>query len=89
MPVEIPLSALSWCDFFFATSTKFIQHRHFFLSLVTGSDDSDEYPPGADEYPSGLDVTRNISTLCPALREQKALTVGCELMGISLTLKYQ
>jgi len=27
---------------FFATSMKFIRHQHFFLSLVTGSDDSEE-----------------------------------------------
>ena len=36
----------------FATSMKIIQHQHFYLSLVNGSDDSDEY-----QTPSGLDVT--------------------------------
>jgi len=36
---------------------KFIEHQHFYLSLVTGSDDSDEY-----QTPSELNVTQNIST---------------------------
>jgi hypothetical protein len=34
--VDISLSALSWCDFSSQHQLKFIQHEHFFLSLVTG-----------------------------------------------------
>ena len=35
---DISLSAVSWCDFSSQHQLKFIQHPHFFLSLVTGLD---------------------------------------------------
>jgi hypothetical protein len=55
--IDISLIGCIMVRLFFATSLKFIQLQHFYLSLVTGSDDSDEY-----QTPSELDVTRNIST---------------------------
>ena len=52
------MSAASWCDLSSQRQLKFIQLQHFYLSLVTGSDDSDEY-----QTPSELDLTQNISTV--------------------------
>jgi hypothetical protein len=40
--------------------------------LLCWSDDSDEYQTPPEEG------SQNISTTCPALREQKALAVGCK-----------
>ena len=34
--IDISLSAASWCDFSSQHQLKFIQHQHFYLSLVTG-----------------------------------------------------
>ena len=34
--IDISLSTLSWCDLSSQRQLKFIQHQHFFLSLVTG-----------------------------------------------------
>ncbi len=36
--IDISLSAFIMVRLFFATSLKFIQHQHFYLSLVTGLD---------------------------------------------------
>ncbi len=36
--IDISLSAVSWCDFSSQHQLKFIQHQHFYLSLVTGLD---------------------------------------------------
>jgi len=43
--VDISLLAASWCDLFFATSMKYIQHHHLYLSLVTGAGRDTEYQP--------------------------------------------
>jgi hypothetical protein len=34
--IDISLSAASWCDFSSQHRLKFIQHQHFYLSLVAG-----------------------------------------------------
>jgi hypothetical protein len=34
--IDISLSSASWCDFSSQHQLKFIQHPHFYLSLVTG-----------------------------------------------------
>jgi hypothetical protein len=36
--IDLSLSAASWCDFSSKHHLKFIQDQHFFLSLVTGLD---------------------------------------------------
>jgi hypothetical protein len=36
--IDISLLTLSWCDFSSQHQFKFIQHQHFYLSLVTGLD---------------------------------------------------
>jgi hypothetical protein len=36
--IDISLSATSWGDFSSQHQLKFIQHQHFYLSLVTGLD---------------------------------------------------
>jgi hypothetical protein len=33
---DISLSSASWCDFSSQHQLKYIQHQHFYLSLVTG-----------------------------------------------------
>jgi hypothetical protein len=36
--IDISLSAVSWCDFSSQDQLKLNQHQHFYLSLVTGLD---------------------------------------------------
>jgi len=38
--IDISLSAASWCDVSSQHQLKFIQHQHFYLSLVTRADES-------------------------------------------------
>ena len=67
--IGISLWPASWCDLSSQRQLKFIPAQHFLLSLVAGSDDS-------DEYPSGLDVTQDISTTCSALRSRKPCSLA-------------
>jgi hypothetical protein len=66
--IDLSLSALSWRDLSSQRQLKFIQLQHLFLSLVTGSDDSDEYPSRLEDQLRTLKLRRmkqNISTTCP------------------------
>jgi hypothetical protein len=36
--IDTSLSAISWCDLSSQHQLKFIKHQHFYLSLVTGLD---------------------------------------------------